>query len=440
MLPLDLRVAFAMPPEAALAYFRSKGYAIGWDWRDVWQQAQARAFTVAGVMKADALQEIRGSLDQALEKGETFSQWQDNLIPELERLGLWGKHQLVNELTGEVKTLSPRRMDTIFRTNVQAAYMAGRYQRQLENAADRPYWQYVAIMDGRTRTSHAALHGKVFRYDDPVWRTIYPPNGFRCRCRVRSLSAADLQREGLSVEASAGRLHTELVDVFPDREPVEVTRLDLGDGRAFAPDPGWQYNPGQEWQTPFTPPPLDTLPQSFPQGVTLPEILPPVALPASRLLPDDLPPQSYVQAFLREFDADIDHPAVFTDVTGAPLAVSADLFRDGAGQWKSTKNGRGPFMSLLAESIKAPDEVWLRWEESRDNPGSWLLKRRYLQSFMLDDGSGASTQAGLSVFELGTDGWSGSTTMMVKPDRSEAARRRYLEMQRDGFLLYRRRQ
>jgi len=52
---------------------------------------------------------------------------------------------------------------------------------------------------------------------------------------------------------------------------------------------------------------------------------------------------------------------------------------------------------------------------------------------MGDDGP----QYWLSVFEYGKDGWSGSTAMMSQADRGPAARLRYIERQRDGFLLYR---
>lgn len=64
-----------------------------------------------------------------------------------------------------------------------------------------PYLMYVAVMDGRTRPSHAALNGKIWRKDDPVWSVIFPPNGFNSRCRTRALTAGQIQREGL------GRAH-----------------------------------------------------------------------------------------------------------------------------------------------------------------------------------------------------------------------------------------
>lgn len=433
----DLSVAFGLPPEAALAYFRSKGYAINWDWRDVWQESQTKAFTVAGVLKLDALQAIRGSLDTTLEKGETFQGWKNKLVPELEKLGLWGRHKLLNEETGEVKTLSPWRLETIFRTNVQTAYMAARYQEQLANVAERPYWQYVAVMDGRTRHSHAEMHNQVFRYDDPIWKYIYPPNGFKCRCRVRARTEAEVKAAGLSISSSAGRLQSGEAPVWADRPPVQIVRYEHSPGQTFSPDPGWNYNAGEAWTKPFSPPPLDALPRTFPEGIALPDLPLPTIVPASRMLAADLEPEAYAKAFLAEFGATLEHPVVHVDVTGSPVVVDVNLFRAGDGSWKATKDGRGPYMRLLADAVRAPDEVWLRWEESRDAPGTYRLKRRYIKTFELDDGSSKGPQHGLSVFELGRDGWSGSTAMLAQSDRSPAARRRYIEKQRDGFLLYR---
>src|SRR5690625_6100252 len=67
-------------------------------------------------------------------------------------------------------------------------------------------------MDSRTRPSHAALHEKVFPHDDPIWEHIYPPNGFNCRCRVRTLSEDRLKEEGLSADSSKGQLRQEMVE------------------------------------------------------------------------------------------------------------------------------------------------------------------------------------------------------------------------------------
>ncbi|MCW7140519.1 phage head morphogenesis protein [Escherichia coli] len=83
---------------------------------------------------------------------------------------------------------SPRRLALIYNVNTRVAYNAGRYTQMMNNTDTHPFWQYVAVMDSRTRPAHSALNGLVFRYDDPFWNTHYPPNGWNCRCRVRPLS------------------------------------------------------------------------------------------------------------------------------------------------------------------------------------------------------------------------------------------------------------
>ncbi|WP_237043568.1 phage minor head protein [Pseudomonas aeruginosa] len=122
------------------------------------------------------LQDIRDALVENLERGETLRDFKRNLRPTLEAKGWWGRQVVVAPDGGaEVAQLgSPRRLDTIYQTNMQSAYMAGRYAAAYEARETHPYWMYVAVMDGVTRASHAALHGKVFRWDDPIWQHITP--------------------------------------------------------------------------------------------------------------------------------------------------------------------------------------------------------------------------------------------------------------------------
>lgn len=69
---------------------------------------------------------------------------------------------------------------------VAAAQNAANYRRQMANADVLPYLEYVTAGDSRVRPEHAELDGKVFRVDDPVINTIYPPNGWGCRCMMVS--------------------------------------------------------------------------------------------------------------------------------------------------------------------------------------------------------------------------------------------------------------
>jgi SPP1 gp7 family putative phage head morphogenesis protein len=242
--PVDLTYVFSLPPADAVKYFQSKGYVVSWNWYDLWQQAHNQAFTVAKATRLDILQDIRGAVDRAISEGITFQDFQKELTPTLQAKGWWGK--AITEEGKAVMLGSPHRLETIFRTNVQVAYNAGRYQQQVANADNRPYLQYISVMDARTRPDHAALHGKVFRYDDPFWDTHYPPIAYRCRCRVRALTEKQVQSRGLEVESGDGRMAWEDRNVSKDeRRPVAGYR-DPKTGETFFTDPGWSSNPGKE--------------------------------------------------------------------------------------------------------------------------------------------------------------------------------------------------
>ncbi len=256
---VDLALAFKMEPREAVKYFRDKGYVITEGWRDIYSGAHARAFTVAKAAKLSVLREIRGELDWALSKGTTEREFIRALRPRLAKMGWWGKDAAGRQLG------STRRLKTIFRTNMASSYNAGRYREQKRRAelkiGARPYWQYIAVLDNRTRHSHRELNGKVFRHDDPFWDYFYPPNGYNCRCRVSDLSSRDVERQGLKVEKTnkdnlkdvprtvrvvrAGRAAGEVRVNLPS---VRFSGKDAA-GKPFTiqPSPGFSYNAGQNW-------------------------------------------------------------------------------------------------------------------------------------------------------------------------------------------------
>jgi len=256
---INLKYAIGLAPQDAIKYFKSKGGKFSWDWWETWQEAHTKAFTVAKVMKADILQDIRSAVQKALDDGITYNQFQKELMPQLKAHGWWGK-VMAQDVPGFdpasgvdpekiVQLGSPWRLKTIYRTNMQSNYMAGRYKGMAENVTARPYWQYVAVMDARTRPSHAELNGRIFAHDDPFWDSFYPPNGWGCRCRVRPLSPRNLEQRKLTVEKSTGKLGEKNVLVSKEHGLEEKVATFRAGKTRISPDPGFSYNPGKTaWQ------------------------------------------------------------------------------------------------------------------------------------------------------------------------------------------------
>ena len=243
---IDFKMIFGLPPKAAIAYLAAKGLQTTWAYTDMMDAAHQRQFTVAGILKLDALAAIRQSLERAMAQGLSYQAWVKSLKPELEKMGLLGRHKLLNEETGEVKTLSPWRLRTIYGTNLQSAYMAGRYEAMQAAVETHPFWQYVAILDGKTRPGHRALHGRVFRHDDPMWAAgFYPPLGYRCRCRARSLSRPAMARYGLLESTSEGKLshHNVMLGRGMEAREAKVARLEIAPGRFVTTDAGFAHSP-----------------------------------------------------------------------------------------------------------------------------------------------------------------------------------------------------
>ncbi|ELL1287589.1 minor capsid protein [Salmonella enterica] len=245
----DLNAALTLSPDAAIAYFTAKGFTPTQGWKDLQDEVHAVQFAVAGITKLDVLNDIHQGLAGALKNGTTLSQFQDELEPTLRRKGWLGSGLVAND-DGELlgKQLMPYRLETIFRTNVQSAYAAGRYRWMMSTVKERPYWQYIAVMDDRTRPAHAALNGRIFRWDDPIWQTLFPPNGYNCRCYVRALTQAQVDAHPVGVESSEGYLVTVQQPYGTDGEmrPVKAFR-DPKSGQLLTPDAGFHLNAGRSY-------------------------------------------------------------------------------------------------------------------------------------------------------------------------------------------------
>lgn len=235
---IDLKpVVKAVNPEEAIAYFRQKGYQIGFDYRDVWQQEHQASFTVAKAMHNDILREIREHVDAAIAKGTTLADFQKGLTPFLQKRGWWGKQEQVDPLDGETKLVqlgSPRRLETIFDTNLATSYSEGQWERIQRNKELFPFLEYVRSASVNPRHTHLAYAGKVLRADDPFWQTHFPVKEFKCKCSVIQHNQRMLDREGLKV----GTAPPETYYTTVNKRTGEIMTLPTGVHPAFHYPPG----------------------------------------------------------------------------------------------------------------------------------------------------------------------------------------------------------
>lgn len=154
--------------------------------------ARRRAVTVAGAATADIVRTVQRELVRQVSEGADLRDFSRRVVPRLEAAG-WTPQ-------------NDSHVENVLRTNVGTAYNAGRARQmtQPEVLRFRPYWQIVTVNDGppRQRPTHQAVHLVVLAADDPFWLEAYPPFGYQCRCRVRSLgrrAGENLVRSGSSI-------------------------------------------------------------------------------------------------------------------------------------------------------------------------------------------------------------------------------------------------
>lgn len=227
----------AVAPEEAVNFFRQKGYRIGFDYRDVWQQEHQAAFTVAKATQLDLLKDIRGQVDRAIADGIDFGDFRRTLMPQLKDRGWWGRRDVVDPLTGETVTAqlgSTRRLRKIFDTNLGTAYTEGQWERIQANKGLFPFLEYGHSASEHPRLAHKAYAGTVLLADHPWWQSHMPVKEWGCKCPVYQHSASTLKREGLAVTAAP----TEELRTVTNQRTGEEMRVPVGV------DPAFHYPPG----------------------------------------------------------------------------------------------------------------------------------------------------------------------------------------------------
>jgi len=231
--------AFDIAPDDAIALFKAKKLKPTFSYADMVGKAHMQSFTVAKMMDIDMLGQVRASLESAMANGTSFGEWSDGLIPMLQGAGWWGRKEVVDPLTGQTIVAelgSPRRLETIFRTNMQSAYAEQNWEMIADQSDVAPFLMYDAVDDHRTRPWHKERDNTILPQDHPWWNKNYPPLGYNCRCGVIQLSAEELE--------ALGKL--------PNTKPPKIPTYEWTNPRTGAKhtypegiDPGFDYNVGK---------------------------------------------------------------------------------------------------------------------------------------------------------------------------------------------------
>jgi len=107
--------------------------------------------------------------------------------------------EFYNTVSPALQDFNRNWLTTEYYTARQTGINAARWLEQQSVKDVLPYLQYRTQRDGRVRVEHAVLDGFTAPVDHPVWDTIYPPNGWRCRCFVAQLPSVP---QGALTEAS----------------------------------------------------------------------------------------------------------------------------------------------------------------------------------------------------------------------------------------------
>lgn len=187
------------------------------DWNDLGAEEYGRSFTAARTMGHDVVGDLYQGLIETMREGGTETDFATRMLPVLRRKG-W-LPELDDEALG-------RRVRLIYDTNLRTSQAVGKWRSFQRTRRLLPYLRYSAVMDRRTRPSHAALHGIVLPVEHPFWRVAFPPCGFGCRCVVTALSRSQAARKGVSSNERAD-------------QAITAAR-----GLSRGPGDFWGYNPG----------------------------------------------------------------------------------------------------------------------------------------------------------------------------------------------------
>ena len=177
-----------IPPvkfEQAVDFLKSKVPMSKDEWKALEPKLRFRAFTVAKLGSAEVVDKAKQVLINALETGGNYkTTWEE----------------LKDRVDTDSLKIKPNYWETVFRTNTQSAYIAGKLQQydKMNVAA----YQLMVIEDVRTSRICRNLlmssgYGMILPVDHPFWKKYgFPPYHFNCRTSLRAVLPSQIGKYG----------------------------------------------------------------------------------------------------------------------------------------------------------------------------------------------------------------------------------------------------
>jgi len=211
-----------LPNEAAAAAIGAKPVLLKDVYRKLLPELRGRAFTVAGITRADTLQAIRDRIAD-LPRGADWAEIREDLIDQINPYYIDPSADV--ETRAKQQAAAESKAEMLIRHHGFQAYQAGTYEIMDRQRDALPYWQYITVGDDNVRDEHRALDGIILPADSPFWNTHYPPWDWGCRCQV-----VPIDRETYA-EIKSGDVEGRALSDREQREIEQNGRLALPSGQ-----------------------------------------------------------------------------------------------------------------------------------------------------------------------------------------------------------------
>ena len=163
-----------LPYAEAVEYLKKRDVLNKVDYDRLSAQLKFRAFTASRISDGALLKRINGELIKNIEAGNGLKDF----------LGMTKTDVLSKVGLGNAGGWY---WETVYRTNVQTAYNAGR---MMGYEQDKPLALELVVIDDARTTDYCRQYagkGFILPYDDPFWKSHIPPFHFNCRTTIRAI-------------------------------------------------------------------------------------------------------------------------------------------------------------------------------------------------------------------------------------------------------------